>query len=270
MTRPSATLLLNWIYYQPVGHAVEAFAAAADYCAANPDLQVHLLLNRRTSFELAGCCSWIHAVYPIDIEEVAARGADASYLSDVPRITGSTDATAGRSITHGYARAELEGLFRAIPGARNCYDVGLANQLALLGVSDLFISPHSGFAFLAPCVGTPWLAISGSRWPDPTYARVPFYAVLPSCEQHPRLAEMRPQCRAKIDAGIRVDCMDRDLDARIGEVAEGVRWLQDPAFDLSAGALPWIPIEPTLQLGSFMKRAREASWHVLCGNTLLL
>jgi hypothetical protein len=35
-TSITKTLLLNWIYYQPVGHAVEAMAATVAYAAANP------------------------------------------------------------------------------------------------------------------------------------------------------------------------------------------------------------------------------------------
>lgn len=58
MTTPQ-TLLLNWIYYRPVGHAIEAISEAANYHAANPNLDVHLLLNSQTAMELGEFCPWI-------------------------------------------------------------------------------------------------------------------------------------------------------------------------------------------------------------------
>jgi ADP-heptose:LPS heptosyltransferase len=338
----SRTLLLNWIYYYPVGHAVEAFAAAAEYGAADPDLHIHVLLNSQTAVELAEYCPWVKAVHAIDVDEVAKSGSEASCLAHLPRewdcivsserlvqnrpsysdalirchevidgmikariwrgirgetgngdgpapmyipnaefrmkpppsarawvrqhdhdgilcsvllggsstepiyprirwwirllhelhqafpdmhflITGSTDSSTRRSTTQGYSDDEVKKLFDATPNSSNCYDVGIGNQLALLELSDLFISPHTGFAFLAPCVGTPWLAISGARWPDPTYARTPFYAVLPTCPE-------------RMEKSIPVLCMDSDLDRHIPEVVEGARLLLDPGFDLAAAA----------------------------------
>ncbi len=347
------TLLLNWVYYPPVGHAVEACAAAADYAAADPALRIHVLLNSRTTVELGEYCPWVVATHAVDVAEVSTLGCDAPCLAQLPRewdyvvsserlvqnrasysdplircheimdglttarlwkgirgegghgtsrppayvpfaafrmeppssarawarqhdhngvlcavllggssmeplyprtrwwtrlfheltrefpdihflITGTTDSSLRRSITQGYADEEIRALFATLPNASNCYDVGLANQLALLELSDLFISPHTGFAFLAPCVGTPWLAISGARWPDPTYARVPFYAVLPACPEYPCFVNMLPACRRRIERGTRVRCMDTALDRSIPEVIAGARALLDPAFDLVA------------------------------------
>jgi ADP-heptose:LPS heptosyltransferase len=140
-------------------------------------------------------------------------------------ITGSTDSSTRRSTTQGYSDDEVKKLFDATPNSSNCYDVGIGNQLALLELSDLFISPHTGFAFLAPCVGTPWLAISGARWPDPTYARTPFYAVLPTCPEYPCFVSMLPECLKRMEKSIPVLCMDSDLDRHIPEVVEGARLL---------------------------------------------
>jgi hypothetical protein len=39
--------------------------------------------------------------------------------------------------------------------------------------------PHTGFGMAALAVGTPWLALSGNRWPEYFYNNVPFYSVLP-------------------------------------------------------------------------------------------
>lgn len=344
------TLLINWLYFHPVGHAVEGFAAAAEYYAVNPDLEIHLLLNSRTPVELAESCPWVAKCYSININEVAAKKESANCLQELPRewdyivsserwrnqklysrklfvchkiidtlfkarfwqgvrgdkgsgieaapiflpgakfkmtpsesarryadrfkqqdlifsvllagsssekiypkvswwkrlfqqmnkvfpqalflILGYTKGKSGRTTTHAYSQAELEDLF-AIPNAVNCYDIGLVNQLALIELSDLFISPHTGFAFLAPCVGTRWLAISGVRWPDPTFASMPFYSVLPSCSKYPCFADMKAECRIRIGLNQSVLCMSKELDRRIPEVIEGAKQLLNPDFDLS-------------------------------------
>lgn len=350
MTR---TLLLNWIYYRPVGHAVEAMAAAADYAAANPDLEVHLLLNDQTTVELADYCPWVRRAYAIHVEQVAADGQAAACLKDLPSawdyivsserllhnypsyspallrchdvidqvttariwrgirgdlrgdsqeapayvyqapfrmeppqnarnwaqrfssqspicavllggsssepiypgvdgwirlfkqigrafpgiqflVMGASDSSRGRSTTHGFTQGELGALFEAVPNAANCYDVGLPNQLALLELADFFLSPHTGFAFLAPSVGTPWLAVSGTRWPDTTFARMPFYAALPDCPEYPCFAGMLPDCRARLAQGIRVECMAAGFDERIEQLVAGARLLMSPDFDLAA------------------------------------
>ncbi len=39
------TLLVNWVYYKPVGHVVEALKLANGYTVANRDPEVHMMLN---------------------------------------------------------------------------------------------------------------------------------------------------------------------------------------------------------------------------------
>ena len=51
-----------------VGHMVEALATANGYKRANPELDVHLLVNERTAVELAGCCPWLGGVHAVDRE----------------------------------------------------------------------------------------------------------------------------------------------------------------------------------------------------------
>ena len=344
------TLLINWLYFHPVGHAVEGFAAAAEYYAVNPNLEIHLILNSRTPVELVQSCPWVAKCYPIDVDEVAIRKESANCLKKLPKdwdyivsserwsdrklysrklylcheiignlckvrlwqgvrgkrgngiepapefqpgvkfkmipsksarqyadrfqqdglifsillagssaekiypkiswwklllqqmnrvfpevrflILGHTKGKSNRTTTHAYSRSQLEDLFTTVPNIVNCYDIGLANQLALIEISDLFISPHTGFAFLAPCLGTPWLAISGVRWPDPTFASMPFYSVLPTCPKYPCFADMKAECRIKIGINKTVGCMGKELDERIPEVIEGAKKLLDPDFDL--------------------------------------
>ena len=48
------TLLINWVFYNPVGHLVEAIQHAHGYQQANRDhFSIHLLLNAATPVELA-------------------------------------------------------------------------------------------------------------------------------------------------------------------------------------------------------------------------
>lgn len=75
--------------------------------------------------------------------------------------------------------AELARLRRACPRAVDGFDLPLVDQLALVEACDVFLSPHSGFGMAALAVGTPWLTLSGGRWPEYFYNQVPFYSLLP-------------------------------------------------------------------------------------------
>ena len=347
-TERGRTLLLNWVYYRPVGHAAEALKVAKGYADANPGLRVSLLLNAETPVELAEACPWIERAYAIDTRDVAAlegatpslravpcewdyvatdervvtspfpfwpylaafhgvadayfkariwkgprfgrpyegapayrpnatvrlelpepaRRFAARYAHDGPRIavlpagskdqrvspplswwtrllravraevpgarvyvTGVSASAGGRTATAIYPRTALDRLFRASPNAVDCYDIGLWNQLALLEQCDMLIAPHSGFAFLAPCVGTPWLAISGSMWIESFFNDVPFYSMLPSCPLYPCVGRMKDACTRRLERDRSVLCMDpRQLTPRIPEVLAAMRLLLDPAF----------------------------------------
>ena len=65
------------------------------------------------------------------------------------------------------------------------FDVDLLDQLAAVETCDVFISPHSGFGMAALAVGTPWLTISGGRWPEYFFNGVPFYSLLPDPDRFP-------------------------------------------------------------------------------------
>ena len=69
------------------------------------------------------------------------------------------------------------------------FDVGLLDQLAAVEACDVFVSPHSGFGMAALAVGTPWLTISGGRWPEYFFNGVPFYSLLPSPDHFPSYAQ---------------------------------------------------------------------------------
>ncbi len=348
---PARTLLLNWVYYNPVGHAVEAFKTAKGLSNANKNVDIHLLLNSKTPVELAGACDWITRAYPIDVDEFAGmENEDAACLRDLPvtwdfvvtdhRVTTSPfpfadplrsfhnvaarrfqarrwkggqhllrdapgapgyepNATirmrvpesgrsfveslnpgriniavlpAGsspepiyptadwwqlalsilgdefpgahffltgksraddRSATLAFSRTDIERFTSASDRIFNCYDVGIWNQLALLEWCDLLIAPHTGFAFLATSVGTPWLAISGVRWPECYFNEVPFYCVLPACDKYPCWTEMLSECVQRLAARQNVRCMDEELEARIPDLLNGARLLlsKDFSFD---------------------------------------
>ncbi len=338
---PGKSLLLNWVYYYPVGHAIEAFKTAKGLAAANPGLEIHLLLNSRTPVELASACDWITHAYPVDVEDVALRGAQAASLQEIPtewdyivndhRVTlspfpfqSSLRAFHDLAETHFHAREWRGGQHELlhggsvgyvrnatmrmrvpesatnflntlslapvniclVPGGSNpdpiypnsawwrramavlldtfpdahffltgktvpdersstaawsprmvselaalspriadCFDAGLWNQAALIERCDLLIAPHTGFAFLAPSLGTPWLAISGARWPECYFNEVPFYCVFPTCTHYPCWRGMKPECAARISAGETVACMNEDLDSRLTDLVEGAQLL---------------------------------------------
>ena len=342
------TLLLNWVYYYPVGHAVEAFKTAKGLSNANENLEIHLLLNSRTPVELAAACDWITRAYPIDVGEFAeAENEDAACLRDLPRtwdyvvtdhrvttspfpfadplrsfhnvaarrfearlwkggqhqllhdpaapgyqpnstirirvpesardftrslnsgrvniavlpagsshesiypaaawwqhalsmlgdefpgahffLTGKSRA-GDRSSTLAFSAADFDELTNASDRIFNCYDAGIWNQLALLEWCDLLVAPHTGFAFLAPSVGTPWLSISGARWPECYFNEVPFYCVLPACPQYPCWTGMLDECVQRLAAHQIVPCMAEELQTRIPDLLNGARLLLSEDF----------------------------------------
>ena len=82
-------------------------------------------------------------------------------------------------------RAEVDRLLEAIPAAIDCFDLPLLEQVALIEASDLLVSPHTGFAFVASAVDTPWLAISGGNWHEYLFNGVPVYSLVPDPDRYP-------------------------------------------------------------------------------------
>lgn len=69
-------------------------------------------------------------------------------------------------------------------------DEPLLDQLALVEACDLFVSPHTGFAMAALCVGTPWLTLSGGPWHEWFFNGVPFHSVIPDTTRYPAYTQM--------------------------------------------------------------------------------
>jgi hypothetical protein len=84
-----------------------------------------------------------------------------------------------------FTREEVDRLLAVVPGSVDAFDLPLLDQLAMVQACDVFLSPHTGFGFVALGVGTPWLTLSGNRWPEYFYNNVPFYSVLPDPERFP-------------------------------------------------------------------------------------
>jgi hypothetical protein len=107
----------------------------------------------------------------------------------------------------------------------DCYDIGMWNQVALLEACDLVVSPHSGFSFLAMCVGTPWLTISGGNWPEYFFNGVPFYSVLPDNPDYPYVGAYEYD----YDGPTIPDMEHERLVARFPDLLDGAAFLLDPA-----------------------------------------
>lgn len=90
----------------------------------------------------------IHRVYP-----------NATFI-----ITGLSKVHSTKKRTAIEVKAHLNQFIKSIPNAIFAYDIGLDNQLGIIQQADVFLSPHTGFAFLAPCLGTPGLC---TRLPHP-------------------------------------------------------------------------------------------------------
>jgi len=292
------TLLVNYWYAHPVGHAVEGMRHALGYHAADSELSVSLLLNGATPLELARLCPFLDRVYGVPFTSFMEVASDPwTALVEVPR---EWDYVVGKSRAHhdrypGFrtfydaaeahlrprlgcavvgqeppaylphqdlrlelperareeaqatlsgrqaisiilagssgqrelypsiasweliltelaarypraalcligklaadertlsrvGRGEVERLLAAVPATVDCFDRPLLEQLALFEASDLLVSPHTGFAFAASTVGTPWLAISGGQWHEMFFNGVPVYSLLPNTERYPCFA----------------------------------------------------------------------------------
>lgn len=76
------TLLINWVYYRPTGHVIEALRLARDIAAANAGIRISLLLNHEAPAELAGCVDAVERVHEIDVERA---GDSRRFPKDLPR-----------------------------------------------------------------------------------------------------------------------------------------------------------------------------------------
>lgn len=298
-------LLLNFVYWMPVGHVVETLKYAKGFSESNKGLDIYVAINSASTPELINGCSWIKDVYPVNVEEVWKYGEKAKSFTEIPKnwdyiitdkrskelsnsgyeqkmkkfhsitqqylnanwkgytnswylqglpkglnykqnakitikipcssinyvkkllkkdkfritvllagsadkgeypcidswiyilkeikksypevrfyITGVMKSRNGRTSTSAYSNEEVDKLISETDSV-NCYNIGLWNQIALIKESEIFFSPHTGFAFVSMCVGTPWLTLSGGNWPEYIFNDLPFYSVLPRSKEYP-------------------------------------------------------------------------------------
>lgn len=110
-----------------------------------------------------------------------------------------------------------------------CLDRPLAEQLAVVEACDAFLSPHTGFGMAALAVATPWLTISGGRWFEYFFNRVPFRSVVPDTSRFGAFTQFDPaQVVDDGDDGPRTPSMSRtriraDLDRIVAGAVELIR-----------------------------------------------
>jgi len=141
-------------------------------------------------------------------------------------LTGVRTPVGRQTHTAGYSDEAIRQVLGTGSDVVDCYDIGLWNQLALIERCHLLISPHTGFSFLAPCVGTPWLTLSGGHWPEYFFNDVPFYSVLPDDPEFPYRGTLYPEGSTDRLPSMRPE----NLDRKIPEVVAGMRLLLNPEF----------------------------------------
>jgi hypothetical protein len=118
------------------------------------------------------------------------------------------------------------------------FDLPLFEQLAYVERSALLISPHTGLSFLAPVVGTPWLAISGGMWHEHFFNGVPFYSLLPDPERYPTFGWARDDGDGVIEEDEDGDGEGpRDVTMSTARIREDLPALLDAAETLIDGQL---------------------------------
>ncbi len=123
------SLLVNFVYAHPVGHAIEALHACSGYHHADPDVRIGLALSSAMPIELARLCPYIDAIYPIDIDlfdpEFDARAALGHVPSDWDWVVGD-----GR-LAQPAQQAYFPGLARYYDTAREYF--GAARHIGYAG-----------------------------------------------------------------------------------------------------------------------------------------
>lgn len=141
-------------------------------------------------------------------------------------------ASDGRTST-GFTRDEFQALAEVVNDPVWTVDLPLERQLAVLQRCDLLLSPHTGFAFAAMAVGTPWLALAGNDWAEYYFnPGVPFYAVLPDVTRFPCYVLLGHHPEPVEDDGPRSPSMSAErIDADLDELLKGAAWLLSGAAD---------------------------------------
>src|SRR5579862_5429473 len=81
----SESLFVNYVYFAPIGHVIEALHYCHGYHVANPDLRIALALNANSPLELVGLCPYVDTLYPVTLDPADAAADPADELARVPR-----------------------------------------------------------------------------------------------------------------------------------------------------------------------------------------
>jgi hypothetical protein len=337
-------LLLNYVYWSPVGHVLEAIKYARGFYESNKNIEISVILNKDSPLELIKLFPWIKKTYSIDLKsknqnlekfnkkwdyivtdkrardlyamshemkkfhekffkEVSPRiwkgytnywkVGEESPLNYIPNtkispeipkntkksierkiksrknicvllggssspgryppidswidllkklkkrfpqynliITGVLKNNSGRTFTRAYGLKEIEKLKKAIPDIIDMYNIGLINQIELVKVSNLFISPHTGFGFISQVVGTPWLTISGGDWPEYFLNDTAFYSAIENLKYYPAYTfQNKPSKhhRRKLRKYLGFD--DRNMRKRSKDILKGAKLLLEDKMD---------------------------------------
>jgi len=176
-----------------------------------------MLGGSRGSYYSPSIKSWIKLISKINDKFPGCK----IYVTGVRKEDNST-------ITKAYTKEDIEILKSKFDNVVDCYDIGLWNQIALLDFCDVFISPHTGFAFLASCVNTPWLEIAGGSWPAYLFNHVPFYSVLPNNKDYPYYDKIN--LWEKYENSIIPCYSDNNFKIKIPEMIKGIQLLLDKKF----------------------------------------
>jgi hypothetical protein len=78
------SVLVNFVYCHPVGHAIEALHYCHGYHRADPGLRIGLALNADTPTELAVLCPYVDDIYPVSVDVFDRAYDPASALGVIP------------------------------------------------------------------------------------------------------------------------------------------------------------------------------------------
>jgi hypothetical protein len=145
--------------------------------------------------------------------------------------------------TSSLAAGELAALLAHPSRPLDCFDVALPEQLAVVESCDLFLAPHTGFGMASLAVGTPWLALSGGRWFEYFFNRVPFRSIIPDAVRYPCFTQFSPA--AVVDDGDEGPRTPSMTEARVrddlGRIVAAARELLDGSLTYEQSLRDYFP-----------------------------
>jgi hypothetical protein len=141
------SVLVNFVYCHPVGHAIEALHYCHGYHRADPGLCIGLALNADTPTELAALCPYVDDIYPISVDVFDRAYDSASALDAIPPGWDWVVSDARGQQPH--QRAAFPGLARYYDQARDRFAAS-GSILATAGAAPPSYSPGRQFRLPFP------------------------------------------------------------------------------------------------------------------------